>query len=242
MFDSVFHLAPLQLIETNTCLAATVEGLDAFISTTYYSRARFIMQLLPLLTASPVPGHVISVYAGGFEDGTSPDELPIGCPPDAIHGVTSVRKYSTFMKTFLFEELAERYEGRLSLIHIYPGLVDGPGFSSPEMPRWFRIVWRLLKPLASLYMTPPAVCGRVMVYLATAHFPAKAQKALSGVEPANGTNGQPGGGAYGVGQRGDPAAGIRYAKVRKDDTRQLVWDHTMETLEKAARAGQNLSS
>ena len=51
---------------------------------------RFILQLMPLLTASPLQGHVISIYAGGFEDGTTAADLPIGCPPPATYGVTGV--------------------------------------------------------------------------------------------------------------------------------------------------------
>lgn len=216
-------------------LSATSEGLDAFLSTVYYSRIRLIMQLLPLLTASPLPGHVISIYAGGFEDGTSPGESPIGCPPPATYGVSGVRKHTCFMKNFMFEELAERHAGKLSLSHIYPGLVDGPGFYSPEMPSWFKVLWRLLKPLASLYMTSADDCGRVMLYLATSRYPAKGtiegadRKLVGGVEVAKSTLGELGGGSYSVGQRGDVGAkGKSYEKVRQEGTSKQVWDHTME--------------
>ncbi|KAJ6104658.1 hypothetical protein N7523_010978 [Penicillium sp. IBT 18751x] len=214
----------------------TSEGLDAFISTVYYSRMRFILQLLPLLTASSLPGHVISIYAGGHEDGTSPGELPIGCPPPETYGVTGVRKHTCFMKTFMFEELAERNAGKLSLTHIFPGLVDGPAFYSPEMPYWFKILWRVLKPLASFYMTSANDCGDVMAYLATSRYPAKGttdKQTAGGNEVVNSTLGEYGGGCYAVGQRGDVGAkGKSYAKVRKDETSKLVWDHTMETLTK----------
>jgi NAD(P)-dependent dehydrogenase (short-subunit alcohol dehydrogenase family) len=208
---------------------ATKEGLDAFLSTTYYSRIRFILQLIPLLTASPKPGHVISVYAGGFEDGTKPGELPIGCPPDAEYGVGGVRKYTGFMKTFVFEQLAEKYAGKLSLTHIYPGLVDGPTFYSPDMPAWFRFVWRLMKPLASLYMTSADDCGAVMASLATDRYPAKGQQ-VSVADPARSSDDMAGGGSYALGQRGDAQKGVMYAKVRKEDTAKLCWDHTMEVL------------
>lgn len=187
---------------------------------------------MPLLTASPLPSHVVSVYAGGFEDGTSPGEEPIGCPPDQVYTLNTVRKYSTFMKTFLFEELAEKHAGHIRFTHIYPGLVDGPGFLSLEMPFWFRIVWRVMKPLAWLYMTSPDDCGQVMAYLATSHFPAKGQIVNDGSEPTRSTQDEPGGGAYGVGQRADPTKGIRYEKVRKEDTTRNVWDHTMEILDR----------
>ena len=199
---------------------------------------RFILQLLPLLTASPLPGHVVSIYAGGMEDGTSPGELPIGCPTPESYGVSGVRKHTCFMKNFFFEELAEKHAGKLSLCHIYPGLVDGPGFYNPEMPTWFRIVWRLLKPLAWLYMTPPDLCGQVMVYLATSRYPAKGtveqgKKVAGGIEVATSTKGELGGGSYALGQRGDVwKKGVSYEKVRKEGMSKQVWDHTIDTLDK----------
>lgn len=221
---------------------ATKEGLDAFISTVYYSRIRFIMQLMPLLTASPLPGHVISIYAGGFEDGTKPGELPIGCPPPATYGVTGVRKHTCFMKNFLFEELAQKNAGHLSLSHIYPGLVDGPALYSPDMPTWFRILWRVLKPLASLYMTSEDDCGLVMLYLLTSRYPAKGtlekggKNLVGGVEVAMSTNAELGGGSYALGQRGDvQTKGKSYEKVRQEGMGKKVWDHTMETLESTQR-------
>ena len=228
---------------------ATKEGLDAFISTVYYSRIRFTMQLAPLLTASPRAGHVVSIYAGGFEDGAKPGEMLIGCPPPSTYGVNGVRKHTSFMKTFVFEELAEKHAGHLSLTHIYPGLVDGPGFYSPEMPTWFRIVWRIMKPLAKLYMTSAEDCGDIMVYLATARYPAKgtleqggAKTVAGGVEVAKSTLGEIGGGAYGVGQKGDVAAkGKAYEKMRKEGLSKEIWDHTMETFARAEKENAKTS-
>jgi hypothetical protein len=232
-------MEPWRLAKGNCCFTATPEGLDAFISTTYYSRIRFILQFMPLLLASPLPAHVVSIYAGGMEDGTSPGELPIDCPPPSTYGVGGVRKHTCFMKTFFFEELADRHAGKLSLSHIYPGLVDGPGFYSPDMPIWFKIVWTIMKPLSwLLYMTSPEVCGEVMLYLATPRYPAKTrlengETLVDGVEVANGTNGEPGGGAYALGQRGDAwSKGRSYEKIRTEETRKQVWDHTMEILER----------
>jgi len=194
---------------------------------------------MPLLTASPLPGHVVSIYAGGFENGTSPGELPIGCPPDSSYGIAGVRKHTCFMKTFVFEELAERHAGKLSLSHIYPGLVDGPAFTDPDLPTWFKILWPILKPTAWWYMTSPDVCGQVMLYLATSRYPAKGTTDQSskivagGVEVAKSTKDEPGGGSYALGQRGDVQnKGKSYEKVRKDGMSKQVWDHTMETLER----------
>ena len=140
------------------------------------------------------------------------------------------------MKTFMFEALAEKYAGKLSLMHIYPGLVDGPGFYTPDMPAWFRILWRILKPLVSRYMTSSDDCGDVMVYLATSRYPAKGSQTpeiYGGVEVAKSTLGELGGGSYALRQRGDvKAKGKSYENVRQEGTRKQVWDHTMEILTK----------
>lgn len=206
------------------------------------------MQLMPLLTASPLPGRVVSIYAGGFEDGAKASELPIGCPPPKTYGVTGVRKHTAFMKTFLFEELAQKHAGHLSLSHIFPGLVDGPTFYSPEMPTWFRITWRIMKPLASLSMTSADDCGQVMIYLLTSRYPAKGTAAgggndvVGGVEAAKSSYGEIGGGSYSLGQRGDVAAKARsYETIRQPGVAQKVWDHTMETLERIEKENARAS-
>lgn len=213
--------------------------MDAFVSTTYYSRIRFVMLLLQLLTASPLPGHAISIYAGGFEDGTSPGELPIGCPPPSTYGVSGVRKPSCFMKTFLFEELARRHAGHLRLSHIYPGLVDGPAFLGPDIPTWFKLVWRLLKPVMSLYMTSSRDCGDVMVSLASSRYPArgaKSQDKSNIADVAKGSDGADGSGCYTLGQRGDSQnVGLSYERVRQEDTAMKIWEHTMEALDRVVK-------
>lgn len=203
---------------------------------TYYSRIRFILQLTSLLTSSPLAGHAVSVYAGGFEE-VAPGEMPIGCPPQSTYGVASVRKYSTFMKTFIFEQLAEEHAGKLRLTHIFPGLVDGPGFFSPDMPLWFRIVWTLIRPLAGLFGTSSEVSGQVLVYLATQRYASRGRfkdtsEQINEVGLARSTLGELGGGAYGAGQRGDTQNGFIYEKVRKEGMRQQVWEHTMEVFRK----------
>jgi hypothetical protein len=214
----------------------TKEGIDSQMSLLYYSRIRFIQNLTPLLTSSPTTAHVISVFAGGFEDPVKPSETPIGAPAKADYGINSVRKHVAFMKTFAFEELAEQHAGRISFTHIYPGLVDGPGFLSEVNPLWFRVVWRVMKPLMSWYMTSPEECGEVMLFLATARYPAKGAM-REGVEVVGGvaysSQRELGGGAYGVGQRGDENTDVKYIKVRKEDTRKRVWEHTMEVTKEA---------
>ncbi|KAF2126309.1 hypothetical protein P153DRAFT_369641 [Dothidotthia symphoricarpi CBS 119687] len=218
----------------------TEDGIDAQMSLLYYSRMRFIQNLTPLLTNSSATtgARVISIFAGSMESNVKPDKLLIGIPPKETYGVTAVRNHTVFMKTFMFEALAEKHAGKISFVHIYPGLVDGPVFYSDVNPLWFRVLWRVFKPLASLYMTAPDVCGEIMVYLATARYPAKGVFELGGGGESKVVGGvafssqrEHGGGAYGVGQRGDETKAVSYAQARKDDTAEKVWQHTMEVLE-----------
>jgi len=210
------------------------------MSLLYYSRMRFIQNLTPLLTAAPTPAHVISIFAGSVEGNHSPDALPIGVPPPGTYGVTAVRDYTVFMKTFFFEELAEKHAGKISFTHIYPSLVDGPTFYSNVNPLWFRIVWRMIKPFVSWYVTPADVCGDVMVFLATRRYAAKGVgsgegEVVGGV--ARSSQAEVGGGAYAVGYRGDENKGVSYAKIRKADTGQRVWEHTVGTIEECLKKG-----
>ncbi|KAH8731912.1 hypothetical protein GQ44DRAFT_766957 [Phaeosphaeriaceae sp. PMI808] len=223
----------------------TTEGIDAQMSCLYYSRMRFILNLTPLLHAAPSTAKVISIYAGSVEDAIKPGYDPIGVPSPEEYGITAVRRNVGFMKTFFFEELAEKNAGKISFTHIYPGLVDGPVLYSDVNPLWFRIVWRVMKPLFWLYMTSPQVCGEIMLYLATPRYCAKRtvdsgdkDGPIGGV--AFSTQNEIGGGAYGVGQRGDENKGVSYEKVRKDDTARKVWEHTIEVLEKASRSNSTL--
>jgi hypothetical protein len=216
-------------------ITVTQEGIDTQMSLLYYSRMRFIQNLTPLLLASTKTARVISIFAGNTEDSTKLGELPIGVPPPASYGIAAVRKHTAFMKTFFFEGLAEKHAGKISFIHIFPGLVDGPVFYSDVNPLWFRMVWQVLRPLMSWYMTTPEACGQVMLFLATRRYPAKGNFTKSdatkaGDEVEYSSQHELGGGAYAVGERGDARKTVSWAKFRKDDTGKNVWDHTMEVL------------
>ncbi|KAH7413743.1 hypothetical protein DE146DRAFT_638446 [Phaeosphaeria sp. MPI-PUGE-AT-0046c] len=214
----------------------TSEGLDSQLSLLYYSRLRFITRLTPLLSASPSSARVISIFAGNVEDGLPPSgSLPIGPIPKDEYGVTAVRRYATFQKTFAFEHLASQHAGKISFTHIYPGLVDGPNFYNSDVnPLWFRVVWRLLKPLAWWYVTGSEDCGDLMVHLATKRYPAKGEgvdeEGVAGDVAFSSTR-ERGGGAYAVGRRGDEGEEVSWQSVRKGDTEERVWAHLMEVFE-----------
>ncbi|KAJ8113341.1 hypothetical protein OPT61_g4505 [Boeremia exigua] len=169
-----------------------------------------------------------------MEDAVKAGEVPIGTPPPGAYGITSVRRNTTFMKTCLFEEWAAKHAGKISFVHVYPGLVDGEGFYAESQPKWFRWLWPVVKMLLAWYMTSPETCGEVMVFLATERYPA-AGMGVEGQEVAVSSRGERGGGAYAVGQRGDEGKGVSWAKVRREDTGRVVWQHTMGELERVEK-------
>lgn len=67
------------------------------MSSLYYSRMRFIMQLLPLLLASPLPAHVVSVFGPGRDDEIFPDDLSLRDPKR--YGFMNMGSHVAYMTT-----------------------------------------------------------------------------------------------------------------------------------------------
>jgi hypothetical protein len=88
------------------------------MSLLYYSRMRFITKLEPLLLASKLPSHVISVYAAGHKGKLFKDDFSLRDPK---HYFANARSDVTFMTTVFMESLAERHKGQMSLVHIFHG-------------------------------------------------------------------------------------------------------------------------
>lgn len=218
----------------------TKEGLDTLMSLLYYSRMRFLTNLLPLLLASPLPAHVVSVYAAGKEGKLCPDDLSLRDPQH--YSFANQRSHVTYMTTFFLETLAERHRGRLSLVHVFPGLVMTPAFGSDRLPTWFKLAWRwVAAPVVRRWWSvPPRECGERILFLATARFPARGAGAPTkgdegaaategDVGVAVGTDGRRGGGAYAVDWDGEviPTTEKAYGTVRGEDMARKVWEHTM---------------
>lgn len=200
----------------------------------YYSRIRFILRLMPLLHASVQPSaHVVSVFAGGAEGKIGSGPLPIGTPPPNDYGIGSVRKYTTYMKTMMFEALAKQHAGKLSLSHIFPGLVLGPGFRNDDHPTWFKVVFWFFAPLLrTFFAVPEKECGQRMLYLATERYPAKGSTVTDAITSSDGVQG---GGAYSLhwdNESTAPKIAELYDPLRKDGFEEKVWKHTMDTFDR----------
>ncbi|KAK9321583.1 hypothetical protein V1517DRAFT_170511 [Lipomyces orientalis] len=222
----------------------TKEGLDTLLSLRYYSRMRFIINLLPLLLASPLPAHVVSVFAAGREGKFYPEDLSLRDPEH--YGVFINISHVAYMTTFFVETLATRHPGQLSLVHVYPGLVMTNEFQTGRFPLWFKMMWRwLVAPIVWPFSVPLRECGERILFLATPRFPAwqttevgiiaqedDSASVEGNVAIAIGSDGNYGSGAYAVNWNGETIPTEKaYKRFREDGLAERVWDHTMKAFE-----------
>ncbi|TKA83744.1 hypothetical protein B0A55_00081 [Friedmanniomyces simplex] len=222
----------------------TPEGLEVSMSLLYYSRMRFILKLLPLLLISPLPSHILSIFGAGLEKGPGahlhPTDLSLTKNPAAHYGFLNLRVHVVHMTTIFFEHLAQQNPGRLSLVHVYPGLVFTPAIKNPSYPWWFKTAVFLLGPIAKRTIAiKPEEIGKRVLFLATPRFPARqgaeiGSKQTGGgeVAVAMGSDGVKGGGAYSVNWDGETNDIERsYVKLREQGFERQVWEHTMKVFE-----------
>ena len=217
------------------------------MSLLYYSRMRFILKLLPLLLASPLPAHVVSVYGAGLEEKLFPEDLSLRDPKH--YSFANLRSHVVWMTTFFMETLAGKYRGQLSLTHIFPSLVMTNAFSVDMLPTWFKVIWRLLRPILELFSVQADEIGERIVFLATPRFPAQqdtgdgkvdsaARGSVTQVDVAMGSDGSLGSGAYRVNWNDEtiPEKPV-YKKVREQGMAAKVWVHTMAAFDKIEAGG-----
>ena len=215
-----------------TVTAETSEGLDRTMSLIYYSRIRFILKLMPLLLAAPDSAHVVTVYAAGLEGKLFRRDLSLRDPKH--YGQINVRSHNTHMTTMAFEHLAKQHQ-RLSLVHVFPGVVITPSYTDPTFPTWFKIMWRLLGPFVRRFqaISPEESSSRTLI-LGTSRFPARQDnnsvpRVGKTTKTAPGTDGSLGSGAYAVGSDSEAVTlKADYEKLRKEGFGNTVWDHTMK--------------
>ena len=218
----------------------TGEGLDQMMSLVYYSRIRFISQLMPLLevSSSPDGAHVVSVDAAGTVGKLFRNDLSLLDP--SHYNYMNVKSHAAYMTTMAFEKLASQHR-HLAFVYTYPGFVFGPAIEDPSLPWWFKAPMAIAKPLLRMtFATPPEESGSRTLFLATPAF-ASAQSNRDKGELVNGTNGSSGSGCYAVGSRCDPIATrsdtTLYHELREDGFLEEVWAHTMETFHRIERVG-----
>ena len=187
---------------------------------------------------------MVSVYAAGSEAKLISDDLSLR--KSGNYNFVNARSHCTFMTTEFMEQLASQNPGKLSLVNMFPGLVITPGFSNPDYPMWFKVVWSIASPLAKMMAVAPEEAGQRVLFMATDRFPAKSasQSEKRSTTEATGTDGIVGGGAYACNNDGEPTPESKRAKVYKGVDREklskAVWEHTMKAFD-AAAAGKTFA-
>ncbi|KAK0496705.1 hypothetical protein EDD18DRAFT_1252964 [Armillaria luteobubalina] len=120
----------------------TAEGIDKLLGLRYYSRFKYIYELLPLLRNAKEAGEaasVLSVLASGLGRAIDINDLGLKHSYQAYKATLVSGSYNDIM----VEEFAKRNPD-ISFTHIYPGLVNTPGV---QPTHW---ALRLFSPLISL--------------------------------------------------------------------------------------------
>lgn len=217
--------------------AESSEGLHIAITLAHYSRARFIVNLLPLLQRATTLRRVVSVF-------TACKEGPIDMTD--IQGwklsIWAARGHASSLVTLSLEALAQKAPN-VSFIHDFPGPVKSNilrGTTGVAMTI-MKVAFKLLGPLVYI---PNQESGERHLFLATsARYPASntgddtaAGVPLGGgITVARGTDGKNGSGMYSIdwdGESAGPKVEELLGRFRKEGMVERVWEDTEEVFKR----------
>ncbi|KAI1119921.1 hypothetical protein F5Y10DRAFT_145869 [Nemania abortiva] len=208
----------------------TEEGLNYPTALVYYSRMRFIVNLLPQLRQASSLRRAITVAAGGKEGQIYPNDFQAN-----NLNALSFRGHMTSMITLALENLAKQAP-EVSFIHSYPGFVK-TNLSRELTSIWATIAKIIFAPIMALLHIPIEETGERQAYFATsARFPPRSeQRDADGVplgedvDIAVGADGKTGGGVYSIDYEAEGTS-ERVQQVIKsytdDGMAEKVWKHT----------------
>ncbi|KAH8900401.1 NAD(P)-binding protein [Thozetella sp. PMI_491] len=196
----------------------TSENLHLLAALNYYSRIRFIQNLLPLIQKTPSLRRIVSVGGGGHEGKLDQTDYQARRVP-----VPELREHLTTLVTLGLEALA-RTAPEVSIVNDYPGTVKTPLLDNvpPEA-------------LEGLEFVPIEESGERHVYLATsARYPSVTSSETAvplgdGINVAVGSNGKAGSGVYSIGkdcESASPEVIEKLAGLREQGMVDEVWNHT----------------
>ncbi|KAF1816882.1 hypothetical protein P152DRAFT_426249 [Eremomyces bilateralis CBS 781.70] len=227
------------------------EGIDRKFTLSYYSRMRFISNLLPLLqSAATQPPHfsrTLSVFNAGFEGKLNFKDLELKNTFSAARCAT----HTTTMNSLMTEEFSKR-QPATTFAHSWPATVVTTGLAR-ELPAWARVAMNVLSPLLSLsnLAVSNEETGARQLYIATSgvYPPAKPSEnspLASGVPapkglhaPMLGANVVAGSGAYLVNWNDEPTGKQKLLQeYREKNVGATIWEHTMGIFERVAEINQ----
>ena len=218
----------------------TSEGLDKKLSLHYYSRMRFVANLLPQLTKAsnnnneektPSPlSRVVSVLEAGGEAPLNLTDLPL----KTHYSLHNCAKHAITMNSVAMEHLASAasHPQKTSFVHCFPGIVRtrlARGFGSGSVTR---LAVNALMVLMKPWEVEVEESGERHLYAATSlrFSPASGRDGAGGGEDvAEGSDGRLGSGFYRLAADGETFAPSRVLQqYREDGTREMVWKHTVD--------------
>ncbi|KAH6884864.1 hypothetical protein B0T10DRAFT_539774 [Thelonectria olida] len=212
----------------------TSEGLEPSMTTRYYSRARAVQLLIPLLNQSANP-HVTTILAGGQEAPLLEDDLDLAKPGNFSIVRSSV--HSATMLTLFLERLASE-NPKISFVHAFPGLTSTPLLtrgSSGIVSVLLR--WIFVPIVTSLFAYPVKDVGaKTLFYATNARFSVAETAALNtplpeGLPKAD----QTAGGIFLVGEKGDPVDNEKVLVGLRKQLAEKVWVHTTQIFDKVTK-------
>jgi NAD(P)-dependent dehydrogenase (short-subunit alcohol dehydrogenase family) len=213
----------------------TSEGLGLVAALTFYGRLRFMMNLVPLLKEGQGLRRVVSTFTGAKEGAVNVEN------PDLenvkIKSIEQVRGHGASLHTLHMESVSDGAP-EVGFVHNFPGWVQTN--LSSTMPGAMGVVFRIISPIMGYLKGQPAEeVGERHVFFATSkRFGGKGEGVTqTGLEQAKGTDGQVGSGMYSVDDHGEPGTAVELlAGMRKDGTKQKLWEHAMKVFDKVLKA------
>lgn len=236
IFEMVYSFGELHDLRK---VPETEEGLHLVASLKYHSRARFILNLLPLLKAATDIRRVVSVLCGTKEGSVNLDDLQ-GWNV-TIGEFFKARGHGSSIVTSINAHFAQQAP-TVSFIHDYPGNVKSGIARGTTGLLWG--VLTVFTLLGSLMYIPEQESGERHLFFATsARFPAKqgVEEAIplgEGVEVARGIDGVEGSGAYStdeVNESAGPAVVELLEKFKREELVEKVWKIIEEDFERIAK-------
>ncbi|KAK3943205.1 hypothetical protein QBC46DRAFT_377811 [Diplogelasinospora grovesii] len=242
------HYINLLFLTTGTLITGkdTPEDLYYPMAVIYYSRIRFIVDLLPLLQRAPALRRVVTVY-------TATKEGPVDTNDFQARRLQmlAARGHGSSMMTLALESIALEAPD-VSFIHAHPGHVKTnmgkevrPGGAPPVQMTTIKAVLKVIGPFVNI---PFEEAGERQVFFATsARFPARPTSSSSSsssaasstntagvplprdIKVARGTDGEVGSGVYSVNYDGETASAkveALLARLRNENVVQKLWCHT----------------
>ncbi|KAE8452572.1 hypothetical protein EG329_013831 [Mollisiaceae sp. DMI_Dod_QoI] len=223
------------------------EGLDRKFTLNFYSRMRFISNLLPLLrTASISPPHFarsVSILGAGGERSINLDDLELK------HSFSGVRcaNHTIVMNDFMAEQFAAK-EPNITFMHTFPSIVN-TGIAR-ELPFWARGAVKLLMPVFGFLTVGADETGQRQLFHATSGMypPAKPVNSSSvaagiplptGMAIATGSDGKVGSGGYIVNWNGDITGKAKLLNdYRAKGVAETIFEHTMGIFQRVEKINE----